>query len=151
MTDAAIKYRLYELPNVPPVFARLLKVGDRTELAHYPLSNSKTPSQRSNSSAPAKRHPISAARFAEIAALRGSFCFWCGIKVIRIAQIPQRNRLEKNDLSIVYLSDSGEVCEEAFGTIDHLVRVADGGRNNLGNLVISCYPCNQMRDQQANA
>lgn len=94
----------------------------------------------------AKRKPISAAKFTEVAARQGSYCYWCGIRVIREAEIPPKNRISKDHSTVVYLSADGELREEAFGTIDHLVRVADGGDNNSANLVISCYCCNQERE-----
>lgn len=94
----------------------------------------------------AKRKPISAAKFTEVAARQGSYCYWCGIKVIREAEIPPKNRISKDGSTVVYLSADGELREEAFGTIDHLVRVTDGGDNDSLNLVISCYACNQERE-----
>lgn len=95
----------------------------------------------------AKRKPISAQKFVEVAAQQGSFCYWCGIKVVRESDIPKANRIVKNHATVVYLSADGEMREEAFGTIDHLVRVTDGGDNSLPNLVISCCSCNQEREK----
>ena len=95
----------------------------------------------------AKRKPISAQKFTAVAARQGSYCYWCGIKIIRESEIPPANRIVKNHATVVYLSADGEMREEAFGTIDHLVRVTDGGDNSLPNLVISCYSCNQEREK----
>lgn len=95
----------------------------------------------------AKRKPISAQKFTEVAARQGSFCYWCGIKVVRESEIPQANRIVRNHATVVYLSAGGEMREEAFGTIDHLVRVTDGGDNSLPNLVVSCHSCNQEREK----
>jgi hypothetical protein len=58
----------------------------------------------------------------------------------------QTNRIVKNRSTIVYLSTDGQMREEAFGTIDHLIRVTDGGDNSAENLVVSCYECNQERE-----
>jgi len=134
MTREQIKTVLVKLPQLPKLFR-----------------NSLNGAASCGCTTNAKRKPISARKFKKVARLQGLCCFWCGIKVIRIAQIPQENRVSKNSSTIVYLTDRGEVCEKAFGTIDHLVRVADGGGNSLGNIVISCYPCNQMCDRQTNA
>jgi len=67
--------------------------------------------------------------------------------VVRESEIPPANRLARNHSTVVYLSSDGEPREEAFGTVDHLVRVTDGGDNSLANLVISCAECNQERDR----
>jgi ribosomal protein L37E len=92
---------------------------------------------------------FSAAEFVEVAARQGSFCYWCGIKVVRESQIPLHNRFIKNNSMLVYLTADG-LREEAIGTIDHLLRITDGGNNHSANLVISCYPCNQERDKRTN-
>lgn len=31
-------------------------------------------------------------------------------------------------------------------TIDHVVRKRDGGTNEMSNLVLACFPCNQYRE-----
>ena len=97
---------------------------------------------------PPRRVAISPAKFTQVAVRQGSFCFWCGIRVVRESQIPPRNRYLKENWMLVYLSEDGVLREEAVGTIDHLVRVADGGNNKTANLVISCYPCNIERDER---
>lgn len=71
----------------------------------------------------------------------------CGIAVVREQSIPVQNRVHKNNSTILYYVN-GELCEAAVGTIDHLLRVADGGGNQSDNLVISCAPCNIERDRQ---
>ena len=73
-----------------------------------------------------RRAAVSPAKFKEVAVRQGSFCFWCGIKVVRESQIPSRNRYLKENGRLVYLSSDGELREAAVGTVDHLV--ARGGR-----------------------
>ena len=121
---------LSELPSLPKSFSRL-------------LNKAAVRSGRRN----ARRKPISTHRFREVAVRQGSFCYWCGVKVVRESKIPQVNRIIKNHATMVYLSGDGEMCEETVGTIDHLVRVTDGGDNRLPNLVISCCTCNQDREK----
>lgn len=36
--------------------------------------------------------------------------------------------------------------QKFYATVDHLVRVADGGSDDIENLVASCEPCNRCRD-----
>ncbi len=133
ITKESIRTTLIELPGgLPRPFSKLLMgILQRGAIG----SNRKL-----------KRKLVSVRRFAEVAARQGSFCFWCGIRVVRESEIPQTNRIAKNHSTIVYLSAGGELCEQAFATIDHLIRVTDGGSNKAENLVISCYPCNQLRE-----
>lgn len=131
MTSEQIITVLTKLPALPKSFSKLLN-GSAIRAG---LRN-------------AKRKPISGQKFTEVAARQGSFCYWCGIKVVRESEIPQANRIVKNHATVVYLSTDGEMREEALGTIDHLIRVTDGGDNSLPNLVISCCLCNQERERR---
>jgi Zn finger protein HypA/HybF involved in hydrogenase expression len=128
MTGEAVRTALAQSPGLPRLFGKSLK------------------GTRRGGNGNAKRQPIPSAKFREVAARQGSFCFWCGIKVIRESEIPQGNRIVKNHSTVVYLSADGNLREEAFGTIDHLIRVTDGGNNRTENLVISCYSCNHERE-----
>lgn len=149
MTDEDIKNRPEEPPDLPPVFAELLEGNNQTDGNGSSRQLKSETSGNSNKSTPRpKRRPVSVARFLEVVARQGSSCFWCGIRVVRVAQIPQKNRLATKDSKIVYRSSNGETRREAVGTVDHLVRVTDGGDNSLENLVISCYPCNVERDNK---
>lgn len=68
---------------------------------------------------------------------QSSFCYWCGIKVVREQMIPVAKRIARKNNTLIYYNGD-ELCEDAVGTIDHLVRVADGGINQPVNPVISC-------------
>lgn len=68
--------------------------------------------------------------------------------MIRESDIPKTNRIVKNAETVVYLTKSGELREEAIATIDHLIRVADGGGNDPENMVVSCVACNQERGRR---
>lgn len=94
-----------------------------------------------------QRQKISPELYSRVAARQGSYCFWCGIPVTREQQIPTANRLRRTNSTIVYLSREGCLREDAIGTIDHLVRVTDGGNNEPENLVISCLDCNLERER----
>ncbi len=92
-----------------------------------------------------KRKPVSNAVFLQVIKWQGLHCYWCGIKVVREVEIAVENRLLKRKWKLSYKID-GHLREEAIATIDHLQRVADDGTNDPANLVISCYPCNQARE-----
>lgn len=110
----------------------------------------KTSNKVKHSSEKKKRKSVSQKRYSEVAVRQGSFCYWCGIKVVRESQIPVNKRLMKNKTSIIYLCGE-DIREDAIGTIDHIIRIADGGNNSLTNLVISCVSCNLERDKYAKA
>lgn len=94
-----------------------------------------------------QRRKISPELYLRTAARQGSYCFWCGIPVMREQQIPTANRLNKTEFTVVYLLPDGGVREQPIGTVDHLVRVTDGGDNAPENLVISCLNCNLERER----
>lgn len=138
MTVDAVRAALRDLPGLSKQFGKAVK-GAMVAAAAASAHNGE-------SGGAAKRKPISAAKFTEVAVRQGSFCFWCGVRVIRESEVPQNNRIVKNHSTIVYLSGGGQMREEAFATIDHLIRVADGGDNRTENLVISCCECNRERE-----
>ncbi len=143
MTADAARAALRDLPGLSKQFGKAVKGATAAVVAAASAHNGE-----SGTAAAAKRKPVSAQKFTEVAARQGCFCYWCGIKVIREAEIPQKNRISKNHSTVVYLSGDGELREEAVGTIDHLVRVTDGGDNNPANLVISCSACNWEREMK---
>lgn len=151
--------RLLALPDLPPVFTKILRQRIATTRRNNTAKTCKdndggkrdgsneTQIGKNNLNAPnAKRKPVSAAQFTEVAVRQGCYCYWCGIRVVREAQIPPINRMHKNGNTILYYVGD-DLREEAVGTIDHLLRVSDGGDNSLMNLVISCYQCNQERER----
>ena len=144
LSDRKLTDRLLTLPDLPPVFANILRkrieAGERNNVV-------KSKKDKNDPDAPtAKRKPVSAAQFTEVAVRQGCYCYWCGIRVVREAQIPPINRMHKNGGTILYYVGD-DLREEAVGTIDHLLRVSDGGDNSLVNLVISCLQCNQERER----
>lgn len=159
LSDRELAERLLALPDLPPVFIKILRQKietiERNNIAKSCKDDDGEKSDGSNETrfeknsldAPtAKRQPVSAARFTEVAVRQGCYCYWCGIRVVREAQIPATNRMLKNGRTILYYVGD-ELREEAIGTIDHLLRVSDGGDNSLVNLVISCLQCNQEREK----
>lgn len=58
----------------------------------------------------------------------GSKCHWCSRK-LQIAK---------------YLGKNGRLAHD-FATIDHLIRVKDGGKLNRKNTVLACKKCNSSR------
>lgn len=162
LTKRELCRRLTVLPDIPPVFVKLIERKPNNHAGHAETNNGATEltasaatgsdggsaahKENKSTAQGAKRHPVSAQRFLEVAVRQGSFCYWCGIRVIRVSEIPPTNRMHKNGGTILYYVGD-ELREEAVGTVDHLLRVSDGGSNSLVNLVISCYPCNQERDK----
>lgn len=57
----------------------------------------------------------------------GSLCHYCKIQLWPLEGLPK--------------FDGGTLPND-YPTIDHFIAVADGGTNDLDNLVAACYPCN---------
>lgn len=133
--------------HLPASFRSYLRIDGKGKSS--PL---KTPGKTENGSKKRtakkkQRRKISPELYLRVAARQGSYCFWCGVSVMREQQIPTANRLSKTEFTIVYLSSDGGLREDAIGTVDHLVRVTDGGDNAPENLVISCLGCNLERER----
>lgn len=76
-------------------------------------------------------------------------CYWCGVEVIKIAEVPLQNRIKINRFTLVYADKKG-IIEKPIATVDHLVRHSDGGSAKLSNTVLSCSECNFKRGIEAN-
>ena len=109
LSDGELIERLLTLPDLPPVFTKILRQRIETTGRNNIAKNCKddtgeksdgsneTPLEKNDPDAPAaKRRPVAAARFTEVAVRQGGYCYWCGIRVVREAQIPPINRMLKN-------------------------------------------------------
>jgi hypothetical protein len=140
---------LTQIPNLPKVFAKTV-----TKLKQHFGTPPANPKDDSQSSLPAKNQPENLTKrravgpqiFTEVAVRQGMFCYWCGVRVVRESQIPPARRMKKSENRILYYLGE-ELREDALATIDHLVRVSDGGTNEPVNLVISCQECNFAREK----
>ena len=68
-------------------------------------------------------------RLHALARRHGWFCRYCGIPVIE----PLRNELVKRNTA----------------TLDHVISIADGGRDHISNIVIACRDCNQWKGRHS--
>ena len=139
-----VEWRIWLEDNLPEALKTYLQIAAQKSDGQTGCSMRKKSSNTARKNS--RRKPVSADTYDKVAARQGSYCFWCGIKIIRESRIPSANCLSKNGRTVVYLCGN-ELREEAVGTIDHLVRVADGGNNDPANLVISCRSCNSERDR----
>ncbi len=132
--DGRLVGLLLDLPEMPKIYRQILNTTVRNLSANH--------------TAPTNRQNVSVSEFTAVALRQGTVCYWCGIRVVREAAVPAPNRIERNQTTIKYLDADGRIREDAYGTIDHLVRVADGGNNDPVNLVISCTGCNLEREDR---
>lgn len=159
LSDGDLNARLIALPDLPSALIKIVRkrieITERSNIAKNnqdkdsgkSAGSNDTPSEKDDLDAPAaKRRPVSAAQFTKVAVRQGCYCYWCGVRVVRISEIPQTNRMLKNGSKILYYVGD-DLREAAVGTVDHLLRVSDGGDNSLANLVISCLQCNQEREK----
>ena len=133
LADGELAARLLALPDLPPVFIKA--VGKKIETAAR--NNTVEPNRDHNGeksggsndsplevnglgALAAQRKAITAAQFTEVVVRQGCCCYWCGIRVVRVSQIPATNRMLKNGRTILYYVGD-ELREEAVGTIDHLL------------------------------
>ena len=73
-------------------------------------------------------------------------CHWCGREVVCVASIPEKDRIGVSSSAVRWRLDGVE--RHGFvATTDHVVAVADGGKNGR-NIVVSCAPCNQARKSE---
>lgn len=78
----------------------------------------------------------------------GFYCRFCGIPVIR-KQVRERLRMLYPDLRIWGRAnrDQHAALQCMWAQYDHLLPYSRGGENELGNLVVTCAPCNYGRMQ----
>ena len=74
------------------------------------------------------------------------FCHWCKSEVVCVAAIPLADRVSVSH-SVVRWKFEGKIRKDFVATTDHVVAVADGGKNGK-NIVVSCAPCNQARKSE---
>ena len=74
------------------------------------------------------------------------FCHWCGRDVMCVASIKEKDRISVSH-SKVRWRFNGKEREDFVATTDHVVAIADGGKNGR-NIVVSCAPCNQARKSE---
>lgn len=72
--------------------------------------------------------------------LQGGICFYCG----RDTVLRQVNMTDKQHMQRLGLTHKFEL-ERRLASIEHLQRRADGGSNDLENLVMACRECNTGR------
>lgn len=68
-------------------------------------------------------------------------CYFCGRRIVHVSKIPKDKRLAIDATTVTYLR-RGQVRRELFATIEHLVPIRAGGRNDRRNLVATCFCCN---------
>ncbi len=80
----------------------------------------------------------------------GSKCRFCGEHVVRVSSIPESNRVSVKDGLLTYIDNFYREKTKKIATVEHVVRLADGGTNSLKNLVVACVECNNRRNEEAN-
>lgn len=152
IAEAEILDWLSNCPSLPKVIAKSIKKRLKNHRQSSPANISQNLTfQPYVEAAPKKnkRKSVSQQKFSDVAIRQGMFCFWCGVGVVKETQIVQSKRVTKSLGRIQYYSGD-ELRDDAIATIDHLIRVIDGGTNEVANLVISCANCNFERDKVTN-
>lgn len=85
---------------------------------------------------------------ASLIAKRGSKCQFCGEEVRQVSSVPKQGRLKQSPHWLTYLY-CGKEHKVRIATLEHVVRLADGGTYKRSNLRVCCSICNHKRNVQA--
>jgi len=81
---------------------------------------------------------------ARLYAEQNSLCHWCHSATVMLRYIRKESIVRINNGGVVW-----RIGEETFfariATVDHLVKVSDGGGNEPENVVMACATCNKDR------
>lgn len=132
-------------PTLPKIFAKIIKTKKK-HCRTVEMKERENLSVNGKASCQVRRVQLSPKQFTEVAVRQGLYCYWCGTRVVREAQIPPAARAGKTETTVFYY-DGSVLREAAPATIDHLVRLIDGGTNDPANLVIACAACNAERER----
>jgi 5-methylcytosine-specific restriction endonuclease McrA len=76
-------------------------------------------------------------------------CYYCGREIICIASILNNNIVHiNNGKGTVLYTSNGEDILAYYATVEHKVRMIDGGKNDEENIVASCYKCNIRKNKE---
>lgn len=83
----------------------------------------------------------------ELAKKQNYKCFYCDCEVYTQERVESLgSTYTGNDGSKLFASKDGVAVEYPFATIEHLLKLCQGGGNEVGNLVIACVDCNHGRE-----
>jgi 5-methylcytosine-specific restriction endonuclease McrA len=83
----------------------------------------------------------------DLLAKGGGLCHWCHKPLVHLASLKPASIVSQTNTKVRWLDPDGKKQLSLIATADHLVAVADGGRN-YKNLVPACKPCNQGRKSE---
>lgn len=75
-------------------------------------------------------------------------CAYCGRVIVRLSSIREDKRIKVTQCKVTYISRNGKRRIDKIATIDHKIRIMDGGDNSDDNIVASCAQCNFERDRK---
>ncbi len=74
-------------------------------------------------------------------------CFYCQCEVYTKERVELLGcTFTRTDGETLYAVKDGQDFEYKFATIEHLVKLSQGGGNEVGNLVVACRGCNHARE-----
>lgn len=77
-----------------------------------------------------------------------SYCGLCGTMLVWRSLLNKDHTYHyKGDFTAVVTTPHG-LKRVHVGTVDHIVRLAEGGTNDLSNLAGLCVPCHREKDEQ---
>lgn len=87
----------------------------------------------------------------QVIARHGYHCWYCGVFVMPLAEIPKGFRLHVTTRRIYWYDPISELVESAMAmTVDHIVSAYNGGTDEISNLVPACTTCNKLKGKLEN-
>ena len=77
---------------------------------------------------------------------QNSLCYWCKAACALVRFVPVDTIVTINN-GHIYWRDGDIQFKARIATTDHVKRIADGGTNDVDNLVMACQDCNHNRDR----
>jgi len=77
-----------------------------------------------------------------------SYCGLCGEMLVWIQKFRNDEFIEMADYKTALIRLSGNCQSVLVGTVDHIIKIADGGTNDLSNLAGLCVDCHRDKDQE---
>jgi hypothetical protein len=75
--------------------------------------------------------------------LHGHKCYHCKIPLVHKRTLRNITKLTPNTVS--WIDNNGHPQQCRWATVDHLLRICEGGNNHIDNLVPACAGCNSHR------
>src|SRR5262245_43565369 len=71
-------------------------------------------------------------------------CCYCGEQVVMFRSV-RRKTLLRTAHTVTFLNRHGQRVTARIASVEHKINRSDGGGNGVGNLLLACTACNNLR------